>query len=232
MTGPPPPPLAFLDPLAWWQAREQPAETAFQWILKNVPCVNGPMDPKWTDTIITRLKEARIPDTDILAALDKARAEGYDLPQTADERWLRALNTKPDLDWNQDAGAPNLGSDDRGENRGLDELTRDEMITLAQRYEAQYELGRINHDVQAQRASISGILALLWALGRVGGKMKQDRERLEQTRAEILRNAPNIARQIDPRDPRSPMETPDPREGEGEGEGEIIEGEGEGEAAD
>lgn len=86
-------------------------------------------------------------------------------------------------------------------------LTLDEARRMAQRYDADYERARLNHDVKGMQMAASNLDSLIRAFER----MLSDKRRLEDVREEILRNSRNIAPIIRRVERQRPVRGPDGR---------------------
>lgn len=196
--------------LAWNDKRERPATAAAEWILQNIPCSNGPMDPQTTDAIIDKLRKQGLSDADILAALWLARLNGHELAPTTKELTMTApftsrLNEEP-----PDPNDDNAYAVDPNEERIWAPYVAREM-------EARYLRAEMAGDTAMMEIIAMALAALLVKALEKVGRVKKEKERLREIQEEILRNAPTIAKRIQHLSARELREmrdapTPDPRQ--------------------
>jgi hypothetical protein len=158
------------------------------WIDATAPCVKSVQSQAVTDKIVAHLRRRGANDQTIAEALKRSIYEFS--PGSTPLVFVKAplpMSNAPTM-----SGAP----------------TRVDPVQQARLLDGKFEYARLNHDVEQMKV----IAQMLIDLIRLRLRMRADQEKLEDVRAEILRNSPNIARVIRVVGPRAgPAPGPDGR---------------------
>jgi len=145
------------------------------WVLKNVPCFAGPVPREWTTSIYAELRKYGVKTDTISVGLALAKQDGYVFydgyinPYDYD---LRPSSSPPPP--TMSAAPPAT----------INDIKRQAVII-----DGKYEIARINHNTAQMETLANMLLELL----RGYLKTRQDKDRMDQVREEILQNARNIA---------------------------------------
>jgi hypothetical protein len=159
------------------------------------------------ERVIEQLQAAGLPDAVIVVALQQARNDGYKVPKTAFEDKASVPKVYQGDD---DNGAPSMGE--------AEPITEASAAQQMAYLETRFMQAELAGDVQTMELIIAAAAALIIGVLEAVGKLKQKRLDLEIVREELLRNSPNIARNVRHLSPQELRElrdapTPDPRTG-------------------
>lgn len=133
-----------------------------EWIIQNVPCMNGPMPYKWTERVLTEAKKAGAFPEAIRKAMSMAREHGYQfsgLPATAEDI-AKELKTRNEV--------ARIRATTPGE------VTRNVRYTLSY-WEAQYKKAVLADDPIALEAALAAAIKLVWAIAESYGRTVKNR---------------------------------------------------------
>jgi hypothetical protein len=152
------------------------AQSVRNWVRENVPCFTGPVPAEWTTAIYTALRKYGV-STDVIAVgLALAQQDNYifyDDRISLHDYKPRPPNSLPPPQ-SMSATAPPT----------IDDIKRQAAII-----DGKYETARLNHNTAQMESLANMLLELL----RGYLKTRQDKDKMDQVREEILRNARNIA---------------------------------------
>ena len=169
-------PPAFLGFGSGFDGDPRNPQSVRNWVLKNVPCFAGPVPIEWTTSIYTELRKYGVTTDTISVGLALARQDGYvfhDGYINAYNYALRPLSSSPP--------PPTMSA--------APPQTINDIKRQAEIIDSKYEIARLNHNTAQMETLASMLLDLL----RGYLKTRQDKDRMDQVREEILRNAGNIA---------------------------------------
>jgi len=176
------------------------------WVERKIPCfVGGNVPAEWTDRVIKDLRQVGAPDKMIGAALGLLLAKGVRFAPTLSSDLLGSLRTPP----------PGLSPQTSMGSRSRDRWTPAALNQKVAQLDLEFHKAQTAGDGEAAARILAAILNLLIETAGGQGEMLQEKEKLEQVRQEILRNAPNVARVVRHLGPlelarlRSPVPTPD-----------------------
>ena len=145
------------------------------WVLKNVPCFTGPVPREWTTRIYTELRKYGV-NTDVISVgLALAIRDGY----VFYDDHISLYDYKP-----RPVSSPPPPSMSAAAPATIDDIKRQAAII-----DGKYEIARLNHNTAQMESLANMLLELL----RGYLKTRQDKDKMDQVREEILRNAGNIA---------------------------------------
>ena len=137
-------------------------EKILDWILKNVPCMNGPMPYHWTEQVFAEARKAgAFPDV-IRKAMRMAREHGYQfsgLPATAEDL-AKELKTRNEV--------ARIRATTPGE------VARNVRYTLSY-WEAEYKKAVLVDDPIAMEAALAAAIKLVWAIAESYGRTVKNR---------------------------------------------------------
>lgn len=136
---------------------------------------------------IELLRAAGMPDAVIVVALQQTRKDGYDVPRTVFESEAGVPPVRPSQHV-EDNGAPSIGE--------AEPLTLESARAQMDLLESKFMAAEIAGDVAGMEAIVALAAALIIGVLEAVGKLKQKRLDLEIVREELLRNSPNIARNV------------------------------------
>lgn len=169
------------------------ADAIAKWIDVTVPCVTDEQSQAVTDMVVRYLRSSGVSDMVISEALSKSVYKySYSSQATFNLRILVPLHEQQSPQTSMGPAPPR--------NPQIDEWQ-------AQKLDRDFMKAADAGDIRAMEAIAQLLVNMLYAHGRA----KQAKEKMDAVGAEILRNAPNIARVIRVVGPERPVPGPDGR---------------------
>ena len=145
------------------------------WVNENVPCFSGVVPPDWTQAVYSELRRSGA-NTDVISVgLALAQQDGYVFYD--DHHSLHDYTPRP-------VSSPEPPAMSAAAPMTLDDAKRSAAII-----DGKYEAARLNHNTAQMEALAQMLLDLLRGYLRV----RQDKDKMEQVREEILQNARTVA---------------------------------------
>lgn len=163
------------------------------WIDNVVPCLvtGATQSQAITDMVVAHLRRRGVSDDNIVAALDKSASKFSYMSSITFNLQIKVRNyTPPPPDGHQTYNNPEPADPVKEGWRATD-------------LEIKYRVARDQADIKTME-HIGLLFLALYNAGRAWARTKQDKERIEEVGAEMVRNAPNIARVIRPSGPPEP----------------------------
>lgn len=173
-----------------------------KWIDTVAPCVTKPQSREVTDTVIKHLRDSKVPDSVIAEAISKSTykftvspADQYAFAYALGIKELAQTLTRPV----KPPSAPSMSA--------RQPMTLDDVKRQAAYIDSRYEAAR----AAGNTADMVALANMLWQLLKAYLQMRQDKDKLDQVREEILGSARNIAPIIRRVEREGPAPGPDGR---------------------
>ena len=163
-----------------------------KWIDSVVPCLAGstPQSANTTSDVIMYLRGKGVADADIAAGMLKSvYTFDFQFGETHRIAVLMGIQRKPQQPNSMSAAEP---------------VDRERLKFKAQTLDVKYRNAEISGDTEAMKELAKALIDLLASAGEAWHDMRKDKEKMDEVRAEILRNSPNIARVVRPFGPKEP----------------------------
>lgn len=188
------------------------------WIERKVPCfVGGKVPAEWVDRVIADLRQVGVSERNIAAALAVLTAKGIDLAPTKTYTAV-VLNTAVGPGTVGTASSATVPRKSSQTSMGPRSYERWDPILKKRKiaeFDLAYQMALTAGDHEAAVRILGALLNLLLETSGGHGEGLQEEDRMKRVRAEILNNAPHVARVVRVLGPlelarlRSPMPTPD-----------------------
>ena len=163
-----------------------------KWIDQVVPCLAGstPQSAKTTSAVIAHLRHRGVTDADIAAAMMKS---GY----TFDFQFGETHGVAIQMRFQKKPQQPNSMSP-------AEPVDPVRLKFKAQELDVKFSVAERAGNTEAMKEIAKALLDLLGKTGEAWHDMRKDKEKMDEVREEIMRNSPNIARNIRPFGPKEP----------------------------